>query len=148
MYKWTRILFVWLLMLAIPVQGLAATAMLFCTSSHHSTVGQDFSQSFVVDHHFGLPAQVELRHGAHGKSTSASQSGDLSIGDLAFAKIEKSEDGKCSACATCCIASINVSTQSFNHVAITGSELISFIQKSFVNYIPEGLDHPPKSFLT
>lgn len=147
MCKLTRIVLAWLLMLAIPVQGFAATAMLFCAPSHHSTVGQATSQSFVVDHHSGLPAQAEHQHGDHAESTSASQSGDLSVGHLDFAKIGKAGDGKCSACATCCTGSIIVSTQSFNHAAMTGSELISFIQESFVNYTPEGLDPPPKSFL-
>ena len=147
MYKLTRTVLTWLLMFAIPVQGFAATAMLFCAHGHHSTVARAISQSPISDHHAGLPAQAGHQHGDQAKLTSASQSSDLSVAHVASAKIGKVADGKCSACATCCTGSIIVSTQSFSHVAMTSSERISFIQESFVNYTPEGLDPPPKSFL-
>lgn len=148
MCQLTRTLLAWLLMLAIPVQSFAATTMLFCAPNHHNVVAQSNSQSPAFAHHAGLPANVGHQHGEQAQpASSASQSGDLSVGYVDFAKIGKAGDGKCSACAACCTGSLIVSTHSFSPLAMVGSELISFIQELFVNYTPEGLDPPPKSFL-
>lgn len=147
MYKLTRIALTWLLMLAIPLQGFAATAMLFCAPGHHGTVGQAISQSLAGNHYSGLAVQVEHQHGDQANATATSPSGDLPVDYLDIKKTEKAGKGKCSACASCCMGSIIVSTKSFSHVAMTGSEMIPFTRKSFVNYTPKGLDPPPKYFL-
>jgi hypothetical protein len=73
----TRILFVWLLMAAIPLQGFAAAAMLFCDvgvqqQQHVHAVGQ--ATTATASHH---------EHAMHGK-------------------VSKVSSHKCSICATCC----------------------------------------------
>lgn len=76
-----RILFVWLLMAAIPLQGFAAAAMLFCDvdvqqqqqqQQHLHAVGQ--TTTATASHH---------EHAMHGK-------------------VSKVSSHKCSICATCC----------------------------------------------
>jgi hypothetical protein len=147
MYKLTRTALTLLLMLAIPLQGFAATAMLFCAPSHHGTAAHAISQSVTVNHHFGLAIKVEHQHGDQVQAISTSPSSDLSVNNFDIKKTAEAGKGKCSACASCCMGSILISTQSFSHVAMTGSETIPFIQKLFVNFTPKGLDPPPKSFL-
>ena len=126
----TRTLLVWLLMLAVPVQGFAASAMLFCSPSHHQAMSQ------LSNHH---AMQAQHQHGDHANAMAADQT--------TAAKMDKTMDGKCSACAACCIGSSIVSGQFFNPIVMAGSERIPFIAESFVNYTPEGLDPPPRSFL-
>ncbi|TSA11437.1 MAG: hypothetical protein D4R79_09525 [Comamonadaceae bacterium] len=53
MRKLTGTILAWLLLLAIPLQGYAATAMLFCGPGHHGVLAQTGIQ----------PANAEHRHG-------------------------------------------------------------------------------------
>lgn len=128
-------------MLAIPLQGFAAAAMLFCAPSHHNIVA---ANSPLKDHHVVHRMAQDVSptaHQHHNQAQSVTQDGD---GAAATAKVV---DGKCSACSICCIGSAIISTQSFDHVALTNSEWIPFIQKAIISYSPEWLDPPPKSFL-
>jgi hypothetical protein len=141
MCKLTKSVLAWLLLLVIPVQGFSATVMFFCAPSHHNTMAR-----IVKKDHAQLPAPTSHQHGKQGLAKNISQSEDLSVNHAATAKIGNAGDGKCSACASCCIGSVIIRIQSFSHTAMTGSERIPFVQESFVNHTPERLDPPPKSF--
>lgn len=144
MCKLTKTLLVWLLMLAIPMQGFAATAMLFCAPGHHNTAAR-ISSPPMFDHQAALPTQAKHQHGNQVQKDAAVQAGDLSIDHCAAEKMTHATDSKCSACAACCAGPVIVSTQSFEQIATMGTERIPFIQASFVNCIPKELDPPPKS---
>lgn len=89
-----RVLLVWLLMAAVPLQGWAAASMLFCGSAgQHSTT-----------------QAVEAGHGASDASEGASNVGhDHSAHDHAQVQKPSGSTGqstdvghKCAACAACC----------------------------------------------
>ena len=147
MCKLTKTLLVWLLMLAIPMQGFAATTMLFCAPGHHNTAARISSQLPMFDHQAALPAQTKHQHGNQVQEDAAAQTDDLSIDHCAAEKMTHATDSKCSACAACCAGPVIVSTQSFEQIATMGTERIPFIQASFVNCIPQELDPPPRPHL-
>lgn len=84
-----RLLFAWLVLVAVPLQGFAAASMLYCgTGPRHDAV-----------------AQVQVQ------SVSAGQHDHSSHGHGKVVKVEKSADGqsklpdsshKCGVCASCC----------------------------------------------
>lgn len=154
----TRTVLAWLLMLAIPMQGFAATAMLFCAPSHHGVVSTITASQVAVPalkasehsahHHSGMQQSAHHESESDVSSTATSDAADsLDLTKTAPLKIEKLADGKCSACATCCTGSALVGTPVMNSVAMTGSDSIPFTLESFVSYVPEGSDPPPRSIL-
>lgn len=153
----TRTVLAWLLMFAIPLQGFAATAMLFCAPSHHGVVATTMNQQAAHDHHASTTGHVEHQHDnmqqvSHhgqdaGKSAANSQFDNSTRNHATPIKVGKLADGKCSACAACCTGSALLSTRSMNHVAMTGSVLIPFALESYVSHIPKGFDPPPRSIL-
>jgi hypothetical protein len=79
-----RFLLAWLIMLAIPVQGLAAATMAFCVAEHQ------------VAHAGHAPANADHDHSAHSHGT----------GSTAHAAADQSvlpdANHKCGVCASCC----------------------------------------------
>lgn len=130
-----RILLAWLLMLAIPLQGFAATAMLFCAPAHHSTMATKLQPS---NSHHGHDA-ASSASGTHAHQATAAQAEPAKVNPLG--------GGKCSSCTTCCTGSVLVSTLITKPVATTSSVLIPFALASFASHVPEGFDPPPRSTL-
>lgn len=150
MCRLTKFVLAWLLMLAIPMKGFAATAMLFCAPSHHSVVSTSSASQVAAPtlqasahHHAGMQQSAYHEYESDVSSSSTSAATDsLDLVKTAPLKIEKLADGKCSASATCCTGSALVDS-----VAMTGSDSIPFALESFVSYVPEGSDPPPRSIL-
>lgn len=133
-----------LLLLAVPFQGYAASAMLFCETSHHRTdtvptthAGHQHSHDQHTEHDGSLISADHHQHQVadssdHGSGKNGSHH-NLS---------------KCSACSTCCVgAAIAPPLMDFVAVSPSGSHLISFITVSFVGHIPGRLERPPSTFL-
>ena len=143
MRKLTGTLLAWLLLFAIPIHGLAATAVLFCGAGHHGVLAQT-SVPPVPEHHAEMHAkaehsQDELRTTSspgfdQAKSATDSQHGKWTQGHVAG-------DDKCSA------YSVTVGTLSVGHFSVTGSEQIPYAREFFVNYTPKRLDPPPRAVL-
>lgn len=99
-----RVLFAWLLMLAVPVQGIAAASMVFCgMSENHSHAAQVLiSQANAAPLHDVRGAAHHHDHSAHGHLAGgqATQVADH-LPDSAH---------KCSVCADCCnsVAIVNL----------------------------------------
>lgn len=121
MRKLIGTLLTWLLLLAIPMQGQAATAVLFCGAGHHGVMAQAGVQP-VSDHHMQMVA-----------TTDFSQS-EWTVGHA-------SGDDKCGA------YSVIVGTPSVVLLPATVAQPIPYTLESFVNYIPKRLTPPPRAVL-
>lgn len=130
MLTMTRTIFAWLLLLLIPMQGFAATAMLACVPSHHQAMVDEPNPQMV--HH----------HTDHAPSNHAAQNEASSPDTLQ--KLGEAGAAKCNMFASCCIASIIASPLPMLPVASTGSAPVAFVQLAFLSYKPEQLDPPPK----
>ena len=147
----TRTILAWLLMLAIAVQGFAATAMLSCAPSHHgnnrivsSVDTPSLTRSDSVSHHHAQAKQTTNHPNASAVSPGSDDAGDHhGLIKLSPIKIGKVADGKCSPCSMCCIDFALTSTSSGHAVAKTASKQISFAMESFASYAPKGFDPPP-----
>ena len=85
-----RILFAWLLMAALPMQGFAAASMLFCGmgAQHHSAPAADAPHD-----HAAMLGQSAVAH-AHTEATGATHG--------ALPNTQNNKQHKCSICAACC----------------------------------------------
>lgn len=102
-----RLVIAWLVMAALPLQGIAAASMLFCEQAAHSTVSQPSGH----DH-------ASHSHGGDDGSAKAEQSAkqDVQQADASQGKAGLVDDGHaCPICASCC-----------NLVALSETAALSF----------------------
>jgi hypothetical protein len=119
-----RTVLTWLLVLALPVQGLAAQRMLFCAPAQHHVV----------------QAQAQHDHSAH-------MHADHSKADAKPVAPAKASHGKCSACASCCGAMAIVSSPLVFGVNPPAPDYLPTALPSYSGHTPGRLDRPPRSTL-
>lgn len=139
MQRLARLAVTFLLAIALPMQGMAATTMISCGSGPHPH-GQ--AQTDSPEHHGDVAGHwhshaaeasspvTEVDHGHGGKS-------DLAKGTL----------HKCSACASCCTGvAVPSHTVAFDSVKLT-DQFSPLAARSVPAYVSEGLERPPRAFL-
>lgn len=149
MSRHLRFVLLWLLALALPVQGLASAAMLHCASSHelmHALQGDAGLVAGAVGAR--VSADVATHHGAHdhGHPTmAAAQDGhDLDLGRNAGDPLTDQGTYSCSACAACCSAcalSSSVPTLATPDFAPTVFAALAYAADAFA---AEGPERPPR----
>jgi hypothetical protein len=145
MLSFWRSLLTWLLVLAMPVQGLAGIGMQHCAPA------QEYR------HPGGVPASVEHGHGSgHGHPHPAATadappaaSNEAPALELAHASAAASPgltgDAKCSACAACCPA-LGLPDRALPLPALPGAGSLAPVPMTAVpSFIPATLDRPPRS---
>ncbi len=144
-----RSLFVWLMVLALPLQGLAGTAMQHCAkaaqqSEHRSTAeAVQFSDVPVQPH--GVTGH-DHGHG-HGHGHAQDPGTDFSSPAAAAPVAAHAADGDhhCSACAACCTA-VGLPTWTSPLDALTATSTAPSLPRLAVDsFVPAGLDRPPRS---
>ena len=140
MYKLTKLLFAWLLIFALPLQAYASASMQNCAASHNKSVHIIQSVQANLNHLVAittLNAHHQHLHTASQHSHPTHQS-----------QPSKNSQDKCSACSACCASCGLVNSLSPGIATFTTYALIQFVQKSFSNHTPAGLDPPPKHLLS
>lgn len=154
MNRVVRAFFVWAMVIAMPVQGLAASVMLFCGPSHErmmqgltgdgpavgsSQVAEAWHEDSAADH--GLHAHLApVPPGADNPGAGSDADGSTSL-------FPHSGKFTCSACAACCSALALPAS----FVLPEPSSLEHIVPMSPVEPVashqPDGLDRPPRSVL-
>ncbi|MBT9597588.1 MAG: hypothetical protein IV094_16525 [Vitreoscilla sp.] len=123
-----RALCVWLVMLALPFQGMAAASLRHCGPAHEAPA----------------PAAVAAGHD-HAQHHHASESSPSKPGHGAQAVAAKA--GSCSACAACCAAAAPpASLPLLAEPALAGFEPPA-LQVSVLPFLTTGLERPPRAHL-
>lgn len=144
MHRLLRAVFVWVMVIAIPVQGMAASAMLFCGASHqrmaHAML-RDASPA-AASHAAHGHDHAAMGHGAHPAAAQAAAPADAGgSADLSSFQGPSS----CSACAACCLALalpaslLTLAPMSPDHPAWMA------MVAAVVSHQPDGLDRPPRT---
>ena len=140
MSKLLRIALTWMLVVALPIQGYAAQAMLTCAPAHH--------QSAVVDdqaHHDHDTASEDM-------AVSMSSHGDIMGSPNAsfdhHAKTFKAgHASKCSACSSCCSAAAITTSVLALKVIPQHAPVVATIPAGNAVEAIGGLDRPPRPLL-
>ena len=141
-----RIALMWLLALAVPVQGFAAASMLSCGPGHHG--------SAAVHSHDGHPHSHDhaVAEGAHDHpavaEASSGFSNDSPSGDHAeSADLDKWSKGTCSACASCCTAAALPSTVISFGVSASHDTFFAVVPGNVGAFLTDGPERPPRPIL-
>lgn len=94
-----RLVIAWLVMAALPLQGLAAASMLFCDQATHATASQQVGHDHASHGHAqaGHDRDAQDHHGpADAEASPSADPGEHAAGSLV-------DDGHgCPICASCC----------------------------------------------
>lgn len=132
MSKVLRIVLAWLLAAALPLQGYAAQAMLFCAPAHHqATVEAPMHEGHSHDH--------EAMGHADPEDAAAAQAGDDGPAGSG------SQAQKCSVCASCCSASAPATALTIVGIQPQPEAVSTAIALAHDRLVVGGLERPPRS---
>lgn len=128
-----RTLLVWLLVLAVPAQGVAAATMAFCGPGHHGgTAAAAAHQTGSAEH---------ANHRSDGAHEVASEAAGSSAPGLDSHVVQK----KCSACAACCSISALLSPGLAVPAPTDTPTAISARAPTIAAFAADGPDRPPRN---
>ncbi len=135
----------WLLLLALPLQGFAAATMLNCGPNHHQMWEASIGTPAAAHEHSGHADHQHPMDRADPGPTAASSAPDdagspvQQLGDLT--------QFKCSACAACCMgAALPTAALTFQSPPPTVAPGVSVLA-SHVGFLTDGPDRPPRHLL-
>ena len=117
---------------AIPFQGLAAVAMVDCSTEHHHAFPGEHH-----DHNDAQTEQVEHHHDGAGKAADHLAS--------KLSPSTKAMKDKCSACASCCVGAALITSSVVPPISTPSSEKITLVFSSHFGHISDGLERPPRA---
>ena len=147
-----RIVVAWLLALALPVQGLAATTMQHCGPNHagHTTVAQaGHHAQHEQAHKHAYEHAYEHAHFSAAASTPVQPdvSVDQAVPTVAKAEVSRAPAGKCSACASCCSALALVAKPLWFPPPDPASNPFLPSETRQPGFFTDGQDRPPRPWL-
>lgn len=142
MRRLSKTIALWLLLFALPVQGVAAVTMAACGPLHQRQVPISTDGAQAHDHRLH-ESSGQHRHSVVVDDVSAAASHQNAKDLLTLT------DFSCSACAACCAAAAIASTD-YRAPAIVPAANTGFVSpiSVFSGFIPETPEHPPRSILT
>ena len=145
-----RAVFIWLVMLAIPLQGVAASAMLHCGPGHE----RQMLQASATDHHGGHREVGSADHhpaGNHQPDHVDAVAADVASTDHGqlSAQADQAQLGKfkCSACAQCC-ASVALLDRVSDPIRLEPASIVPVMAADDYPQVAQtGPERPPRPFL-
>jgi len=129
-----KIILLWLLALAIPVQGFAAAVQMGCAPSHQNPIQ-------VVYHIAPATSSAEQHHAGHDMH--------MAIHDDAAAHHpqphqHQASSASCSSCSVCTIGAIlPLALDKLINLPVAADSHVAMTQHGYVGYTPENPERPP-----
>jgi len=144
MSRLLKIVIIWLLVFALPMQGFASSAMLDCGAAHQHLMPGSSSHA---EDGASLDQQQQMHHHEQASSTEDHAASHASSGDASTDDSHHHGATKCSACTSCCLSSaISAPVMPDPVTPLPGGLETSFQpDQQFTAYFPEGLERPPHS---
>ena len=145
MLRALRVSLMWLIALAVPLQGYAAAAMFACGPGHHggtgvSQVAPPHGHEMHADDHPEAAAAEWSDTDHHGGGASPDRS-EPPEAQGAGHKVSKT---KCAPCASCCVvAALPAAVMRFEPVPLVDS-FVPLAQIGASSFLADGLERPPR----
>jgi hypothetical protein len=149
MSRFLRIMVMWLLALAVPVQGFAAASMVGCGTGHHGAAGWHSHAIGMHEHAVGVPqhshdadadGMAQAGHQHHANDTHQGDDHKAHSG----AKFSKAS---CSACASCCTSAALPTEIVVFEPANAPDAFVSLSPQPVASFVSGGPERPPRFFL-
>ena len=148
MKRAVRCFVMWLLVLALPVQGFAASTMLLCGAGHHGSAqtiegGHDHASHMHLGAQDDSAVSESPAHDDAAVGASSHEGSSFSPLSGKHAKVV----GKCSACAACCTVAF-LPTTVIAFTAPAPSRALEAVELTLhVGFFTDGPDRPPRLLL-
>lgn len=150
-----RALFIWLLVLAVPVQGLAAALMVSC-GGHQRVGASSVLLPLQADHgampenrlagvHAADAAGAPCPHAAQTAGAGAGAGADLATGMADPATPAQGGSHTCSACAACCSVGAPQSLELTVPAADSPVMVFAAVETTVDGFAADGLERPPRT---
>jgi hypothetical protein len=146
MGSWIRTLFIWLLVLAVPVQGAAAATMAFCGPGHHGGGASAAMQATASADHAHLGGEHADHQHTQGEAL-ADEGSAVSTDSAAPAEVKHGSQQKCSVCASCCSLGAILSSVLAVPAPVFSPTVFSTVVASVELFAADGPDRPPRTVL-
>lgn len=140
----TRLRFIWLLVLALSVQGAGAASMVFCGPNHH---GSSSASTPVQAHEMHHGSRAPVAHDQHQVATQQDEYAKASTTSAPSAPASDTNQQKCSACASCCTLSAILNAVVEVAAPVPSPTLFYAVVRSVDPYASEGPHRPPRIVL-
>ena len=139
MNKLIKLLAVWILVIALPMQGLAAATMMSCEQSHSHE-----AKSLAEGHNHAM-------HSGHDEGVSHETTAHESVADNHATHHSSSTKHACSNCGTCtvcCSSTAIVATSLTLPLQFDSNKAnLAYSASQFTSFISAGIERPPRSIL-
>ena len=133
-----RTLLIWMLALAVPLQGMAAVTMASCETSKHSPVQTHQASSHGDDVRSGAAPASHHHHGAVTSALTADDHEPMSV------EASKTASHKCSACAFCCSVGALPNTVLTVPAPEAMPTVFATLAPAIDAFAADGLERPPR----
>jgi hypothetical protein len=140
MHRILKTFLLWLLIAALPIQGMAAVVKASCGPTHHQSVAAMMAEHHHAHdgHHHHADANIAADEHRSASSTASDKASD---------KAQAQKSAFCSACAACCFGAAAPPPVVFWSPTLVRSEAKPIpLAVLFTGYIPAGLERPPRHF--
>lgn len=144
-----RSVLMWLLAVALPIQGASAVTMLACGPVHSSVAAAVSGvMPAAADHdHAAHLLDIAADHAAPAEEASSAANGYGEVGPGTAQSLHKASKGKCSACASCCSAAF-LPTEVVAVRLPAATQFVSPLLPAWVAvFQTDGPDRPPRLIL-
>lgn len=149
MHRVVRAFLVWVMVVAMPVQGMAASAMLFCGPSHERMM-----QALVPGAQAGAgqidkfrDGRAAVGHAVHFPTVQLDAAASEPSADGAVGLYQQHGKVGCSACAACCSALALPAGFAFSESQSPARAVRMSPSAPVASHQPDGLDRPPRVVL-
>jgi hypothetical protein len=144
MHRFFKTVLLWLLMAALPIQGLAAVVKASCGQTHHALMSATTptAQDAAVNQHSHSDGATHS-HPAHatGAPVQANVPADIST-------VPDVKSSYCSACAACCFGAVAPPVSALKTPEPDFFErAVPALTSRLASHIPPSLERPPRYFL-
>lgn len=138
MKPFLRTLLLWLLIAALPIQGMAAAIQATCASEHQGNA----IMMMAPDHHHDMAAHGH-DHDDHQHVAQADDTSDAS--GHSSNEPDAHKHSTCSACASCCVGAVAPPSAAVQTPDYDNSDSIFMSLAALAaGFIPSSLERPPK----
>jgi hypothetical protein len=140
----------WFVLLALPLQGIAATGMLACGPGEHRSVSRNDASSA---ERAGIAAvrwhmhNATTRHAHVDSARAVAPSHDEASEQAAWGGNVSLGAGQCSACASCCVGAVIDSEPARLVLPKQSLAHTTFNYRSHVGFFTDGPERPPRTIL-
>lgn len=132
----------WLLIAALPIQGMAAVVKASCGPQHH---GMSSVATKGVEHHHDAGSLPHHHESHDAQAASPDVDVGVDVADMSSDTGHIHKTSYCSACATCCFgATAPPTTVSLMPASSSVEAAVNSPVISYDGFIPAGLERPPR----